>query len=516
MDKLRVSVRLTLLIGVLSVALLIMGGIGLYGMASTSESLRTVYEDRTIPSAQIGEVRYRQTHARMVIEEALVDPSPQQIAKTTAAVDEDIKIVAEIWKAYMATTLTPEEARLAESYAENRKQYREKGLLPIMSALRANDLKEARRIGVDVLPGLFQPLMQQADGLMQLQIDVGKKEFLHSKAVDSGLRTTALIALIVGIGAGVTFGVLIARSILRALGGEPGMVKELADAIAEGDLRMDIQVRAGDRDSVMAAMHAMVEHLRHTVHTVRQNAESVASASSQIATGNADLSSRTEQQASALEQTAASMEELGSTVKLNADHARQASLLATSASDVAQRGGTVVNQVVDTMRGINESSRRIADIIGVIDGIAFQTNILALNAAVEAARAGEQGRGFAVVASEVRSLAQRSAGAAKEIKTLISDSVERVAQGTNLVDQAGATMQEVVQSIERVTEIVGEISNANAEQSAGVAQVGQAVMSMDQATQQNAALVEESAAAADSLRAQAQTLVEAVSTFRLS
>ena len=180
MDKLRVSVRLTLLIGVLSVALLIMGGIGLYGMASTSESLRTVYEDRTIPIAQIGEVRYRQTHARMVIEEALVDPSPQQIAKTTAAVDEDIKVVAEIWKAYMATTLTPEEARLAESYAENRKQYREKGLLPIMSALHANDLKEARRIGVDVLPGLFQPLMQQADGLMQLQIDVGKKEFLHS------------------------------------------------------------------------------------------------------------------------------------------------------------------------------------------------------------------------------------------------------------------------------------------------------------------------------------------------
>jgi methyl-accepting chemotaxis protein len=241
----------------------------------------------------------------------------------------------------------------------------------------------------------------------------------------------------------------------------------------------------------------------------------VATASAQIASGNSDLSGRTEEQASALEQTAASMEQLGSTVRQNADNARQANQLALNASTVAVQGGDVVAQVVGTMKGINDSSRKIADIIGVIDGIAFQTNILALNAAVEAARAGEQGRGFAVVASEVRSLAQRSAEAAKEIKGLITASVERVAQGTQQADLAGETMTEVVGAIRRVTDIMGEISAASSEQSTGVAQVGEAITQMDQATQQNAALVEESAAAADSLQRQAQELVQAVAVFRL-
>ena len=516
MDKLRISMRLTLLIGALSMALLILGGIALYGMSRAAESVRTVYEDRTIPAAQIGEVRYRQTHARLVITEAIANPTPEQLALTVKLVDDDISSVAATWKAYMATTLTPEEARLAQSYADDRKKYREEGLLPIMAALRANDVKEAKRLNIEVIPGLFAPLVEKSNALSQLQLDVAKQEFENAKAIGTTLRNTAIAALALGIAFGLAFGALITRSIVRALGGEPTEVKDAADAIARGDLTATIAVRAGDESSVMAAMRRMADNLRRTVQSVRQNAESVASASAQIATGNADLSSRTEQQASALEQTAASMEELGSTVRLNADNAKQANQLASGASDVARRGGTVVNEVVETMRGINESSRRIADIIGVIDGIAFQTNILALNAAVEAARAGEQGRGFAVVASEVRNLAQRSAAAAKEIKTLISDSVDRVVQGSSLVDQAGATMQEVVQSIQRVTDIVGEISNANAEQNAGVAQVGQAVTSMDQVTQQNAALVEESAAAADSLKAQAQALVEAVSVFRLS
>jgi len=252
------------------------------------------------------------------------------------------------------------------------------------------------------------------------------------------------------------------------------------------------------------------------VHRVRLNADSVATASAEISQGNSDLSMRTEEQASALEETAASMEELSSTVRQNAENARQGNQLAQNASTVAVRGGEVVGQVVDTMKGINDASRKIADIIGVIDGIAFQTNILALNAAVEAARAGEQGRGFAVVASEVRSLAGRSAEAAKEIKGLISDSVQRVEQGTVLVDQAGTTMAEVVAAIRRVTDIMGEISAASTEQSQGVAQVGEAVTQMDQATQQNAALVEESAAAAESLKLQAQQLVQAVAVFKLA
>jgi methyl-accepting chemotaxis protein len=286
--------------------------------------------------------------------------------------------------------------------------------------------------------------------------------------------------------------------------------------VAQGDLSVHIDVKAGDDTSLMAQLKAMRDSLSRVVSDVRHNSEAVASASQQIAQGNQDLSQRTEQQASALQETAASMEQLGSTVKQNADNARQANQLAQGASTVAVKGGEVVGQVVETMKGINDSSKKIADIISVIDGIAFQTNILALNAAVEAARAGEQGRGFAVVASEVRSLAQRSAAAAKEIKSLIGVSVERVEQGSVLVDQAGATMTEIVASIKRVTDIMGEISAASTEQSSGVAQVGDAVSQMDQATQQNAALVEQSAAAAESLKNQAQQLVQAVAVFKIA
>jgi methyl-accepting chemotaxis protein len=266
----------------------------------------------------------------------------------------------------------------------------------------------------------------------------------------------------------------------------------------------------------MASLKNMRDGLLRVVSDVRQNADGVATASAQIAQGNLDLSSRTEEQASALEETAASMEQLTATVKQNAENAQVANELSLSASTIALKGGKVVDEVVETMTGINDSSKKIAEIISVIDGIAFQTNILALNAAVEAARAGDQGRGFAVVAGEVRNLAQRSAAAAKEIKTLISTSVERVNQGTALVNQAGTTMSEIVSAIKRVTEIVGEISVASNEQSVGVGQVGEAVSQMDQVTQQNAALVEESAAAAESLKSQAQQLVQAVAVFKLS
>ena len=291
----------------------------------------------------------------------------------------------------------------------------------------------------------------------------------------------------------------------------------LAGQIAQGDLTGQIVTRSNDEvGQLITALADMQGSLSSMVAHVRQNAESLEAASSEIAQGNHDLSARTESQASALEETAASMEELSSTVRQNADNARHANQLAQSASAVAVQGGEAVAQVVNTMTGINESSRKIADIIGVIDGIAFQTNILALNAAVEAARAGEHGRGFAVVAAEVRSLAQRSAEAAKEIKTLISDSVGRVEQGSALVDRVGATMKEVVDSIRRVTDIMGEISAASTEQSQGVAQVGEAVTNMDQVTQQNAALVEQMAAAASSLKGQSEELVQTVAVFKLA
>nr|WP_315245551.1 methyl-accepting chemotaxis protein [uncultured Albidiferax sp.] len=328
-------------------------------------------------------------------------------------------------------------------------------------------------------------------------------------------RRLLMLASALAIAAALGMGFLITRSLVGALGGEPRVAAEVARSVAQGDLTMPIHVQTGDSTSLMAQLKLMQDSLVGVVTTVRQGSEGVATASAEISQGNHDLSSRTESQASALEQTAASMEELSSTVRQNADNARQANQLAHSASTVAVQGGEVVAEVVTTMQGINESSKKISDIIGVIDGIAFQTNILALNAAVEAARAGEQGRGFAVVASEVRNLAGRSSEAAKEIKLLISASVERVEKGTTLVDKAGATMTEVVQAIRRVTDIVAEISAASTEQSAGVSQVGEAVTQMDHATQQNAALVEEMAAAASSMKSQAQELVDAVAVFQL-
>ena len=327
------------------------------------------------------------------------------------------------------------------------------------------------------------------------------------------IASLVLASLAIMLGAGIAM--WLTQSVMKQLGGEPDYAASIAVRIAQGDLAVQIDTGAKDQSSLLFAIKAMRDSLASIVGQVRTGTDSIATASSQIAAGNLDLSSRTEEQASALEETASSMEELTSTVKQNGDSAGQANQLAACASDVAIRGGQVVAQVVDTMSSINESAKKIVDIIGVIDGIAFQTNILALNAAVEAARAGEQGRGFAVVAAEVRNLAQRSAGAAKEIKSLIGDSVEKVDAGSKLVNQAGATMDEIVASVKRVTDIMGEITAAGHEQETGIGQINQAIAEMDTVTQQNAALVEEAAAAAESLQDQAANLAHVVSVFKL-
>jgi methyl-accepting chemotaxis protein len=332
--------------------------------------------------------------------------------------------------------------------------------------------------------------------------------YIHALQVLAALAVTACV-LCIGVAWAIT------RSITGQIGGEPDYACDVVKKIAAGDLALDVQTRAGDDSSLLCAMKAMRANLARIVGDVRQTSDGIATGSSQIATGNADLSQRTEEQAANLQQTAASMEQLTSTVKNNADTARQATQLASSASAVAAQGGAVVGQVVETMEAITASSKKIVDIIGVIDGIAFQTNILALNAAVEAARAGEQGRGFAVVASEVRSLAQRSADAAKEIKGLITDSVDKVSAGSRQVGEAGRTMSDIVTQVKRVNELIGEISSATQEQTQGIGQVGDAITQLDQVTQQNAALVEESAAAAASLSQQAAKLVSAVGVFTL-
>jgi methyl-accepting chemotaxis protein len=334
------------------------------------------------------------------------------------------------------------------------------------------------------------------------------------QAYENALSLTLILSALAVL-LGTVAAVVITRSLVKQLGGEPDYAVEAAERIAAGDLAMAIDIKPNDRSSLLFAMKTMRDSLVNIVREVRTGTDTIAAASHQIASGNLDLSNRTEEQASSLEETASSMEELTTTVKQNADNARQANGLAVSASEVASKGGTVVSQVVETMGSINDSAKRIVDIISVIDGIAFQTNILALNAAVEAARAGEQGRGFAVVAAEVRNLAQRSAAAAKEIKALIGDSVEKVGVGAKLVDEAGATMQEIVESVRRVTGIMGEITAASQEQTSGIEQINQAISAMDEVTQQNASLVEQVTAASHAMQDQASNLAQLISVFKL-
>ena len=510
----RVRTRLTVGFGVVCVLLVASVVMGLMGMGRMGADLKAVVADHFPRIVAATNLSTQIDVIAIALRNMMLNADAADRERQTQVIAQSRQEVVRLFDTLDKTLTEPKDRALLQKVKEQRALYLA-SQEQLLGFIRSDQTDQSR----EYLASKLQPVLASYKASIGALVE-SEKNAIVTDGTDA--RDTAVNARNTLIGLGVAallmaaaLGWLITRSLVRELGGEPRTAADVARAVAGGDFTQPIAVKDGDTTSLMAQLAAMKNGLARVVSQVRRSSESVAMASSEIAQGNQDLSARTESQASALEETAASMEQLGATVRQNAESASQANALARSASDVAVRGGEVVGQVVETMKGINESSQRIADIIGVIDGIAFQTNILALNAAVEAARAGEQGRGFAVVASEVRALAGRSAEAAKEIKQLISASVERVEQGSAMADQAGETMTEVVQSIRRVTDLMGEINAASSEQASGVAQVGEAVTQMDQATQQNAALVEEMAAAAGSLSSQAQELVQAVAVFKL-
>jgi methyl-accepting chemotaxis protein len=509
-NNLKISTRLSLGFATITLAFLVLSGFAAWRMQQVSQATTLMQtETELLDLAEKWQGDVRQNSARSLAAAyspgtAMFDFFKADMTATSAGTSATQKKFLELSKNEAALKRAEAVGEVRKGYLATREQ---------VNALKtAGDDAGAQALVRDKLVPATADYIRVTQALVDGQISSVRDINKNIEAIFSQLYLVGGVLLALCIGIAIFASWSISRGIAKGI----DMASNAAERFGEGDLSQTLPQEGKDEIAhLLQALSKMQANLVGVVRRVRMGSESVSTASSEIAQGNQDLSSRTESQASALQETAASMEELSATVKQNADNARQANQLAMSASSVAVQGGEVVAQVVDTMKGINEASRKISDIISVIDGIAFQTNILALNAAVEAARAGEQGRGFAVVASEVRLLAGRSAEAAKEIKALISNSVDRVDQGTALVDQAGTTMTEVVTSIKRVTDIMGEISAASNEQSQGVSQVGDAVTQMDQATQQNAALVEEMAAAASSLRTQAQDLVSTVAVFKL-
>ena len=511
LNNFKISTRLFAVFGLIAVLLVAIASAAMLQMGSMRAATSDITEN-WLPSVElVNKMNTGTADFRVQEYKHVLNTDDNVMAGIEKKLSEVLSEFEKNHQAYVKLISSPEERKLYDAFAAEWMQYLQlHEQIIVLSRKNAND--QAKKILEGESKVLFDSSSNKLDKLIDLNHDGSVAASKDSAQAYASARTIVLVISVCALVLMIMAALWLIRSITQPLNHAVALLNQ----VAEGDLTTHIEVHSTDETGqLLSAMQRMQQSLVRTVSTVREGSESVATASAQIAQGNNDLSQRTEEQASALEQTAASMEELGSTVSQNADNAKQANQLALNASAVAIQGGDVVAQVVDTMKGINDSSRKISDIISVIDGIAFQTNILALNAAVEAARAGDQGRGFAVVASEVRSLAGRSAEAAKEIKNLINASVARVEQGTLLVDQAGATMSEVVSSIRRVTDIMGEISAASTEQSMGVSQIGEAVQQMDQVTQQNAALVEEMAAAASSLKSQAQDLVSTVAVFKL-
>ena len=512
MKNLKIGQRLGLGFGMVLLLLVIIASLGVSKMASLNADTDTLVNADWVKAKLTNKVldNVRGSIARVFQSIAVTDP--QEAAKAQERLSINITTFNESIDKLTPLLRRPEAKKMLDEIKVVRDAY-VASLTNVASLIKDGNREEASKLAYGDTYKALQNFAKEVRDLHEFQEKLFEEAGQHSTEIYHSARMQLIILSLAALGIGLGFGWWVARSITVPI----HAAVEVAQSIAEGNLDGQIGVNSNDETGqLMQALSDMQDSLNNVCSQVKVGSDCIATASREIASGNMDLSSRTEEQASSLEETAASMEELTGTVKQNADNARQANQLATTASEVASKGGAVVTQVVETMGAINTSAKKITDIISVIDGIAFQTNILALNAAVEAARAGEQGRGFAVVASEVRNLAQRSAAAAKEIKTLIDESVENVGIGTKLVDQAGATMHEIVESVRRVTDVMSEISAASHEQTQGLNQINIAISQMDTVTQQNAALVEQAAAAAATLEEQAGNLSQVVSIFKLS
>ncbi|VVE88913.1 methyl-accepting chemotaxis protein [Pandoraea bronchicola] len=509
LDTLRA--RLTGMIVLGAVLLVVVGALGMWGVSSSNQKLLRVYQNGMVPVSTLGMIGQKLDRDVLLVAEAVGSPNLDAMKRAGDEIAGSLDEINRQWAEYMKS-VDPATQAQAERFNVIRQRFTTDGLQQTVAMLKAGSAEGAQQTYIEKVKPAYGPMRDELNVLTRLELTQATDLYEQAQKEHTLVRGATAVAVLGGIVILFVLGSILRRAINHPLRVALSMSKQ----IAAGDLTGTAEGSGRDEiGQLLFSLTVMKNSLLSIVSDVRDGIDSINVASREIAAGNTDLSARTEQQAASLEQTASSMEQLTATVKQNADNARQASAMAVNASEIAARGGQVVGNVVETMDGISTSSHKIVDIISVIEGIAFQTNILALNAAVEAARAGEQGRGFAVVAGEVRTLAQRSAAAAKEIKVLIEDSVGRVENGSALVAKAGQTMDEIVQAVKRVTDIMGEISAASAEQSSGIEQVNRAVTQMDEVTQQNAALVEEAAAAAGSLEDQAHRLRDSVAVFRV-
>jgi len=510
MGSLSIRGRILATLAVLAISMVIVGGLGLYGMQGVVEDLDDMYQRRVLVMNELGELKATELDRQALVSLMVLSDDPAQVAKIRtdriATRDEASRLLKKYGEAQES-----DEGKALHRKIERAHDGLQASIDEVDAATAANNDDLAAKTIVDKVDPAFDVLNEALNEASAHQSKRAKEALENGQSEYGTSRAIAITAIVVSLLLSGAFALMLMRAIMSGL----GSAVNVAEKIAGGQLGHDIDATRGDEfGALLNALKRMDEKLHEIVGEVRGASDAVGGAASQLSRGNDDLSQRTQEQASALEETASSMEEMTATVKQNADNARQANQLASGARGQAERGGEVVSRAVTAMTAINDSSRKIADIIGVIDEIAFQTNLLALNAAVEAARAGEQGRGFAVVASEVRSLAQRSATAAKEIKDLIGDSVDKVRSGSELVDESGKVLGEIMESVKKVSDIVAEIAAASEEQAQGIDQVNNAVTQMDDTTQQNAALVEEATSAAKSMEQQAQQLVTQISFFR--